>query len=129
MGNPRTNEPHPGPDLTTQARSVNETRLVRTANKLDEIADVAGGKLREADLDEPWLRALAPAEYGGVPNELLTRWMNLFSDELETVRRARNNIDFGEPIDDGNVAAAAEIADRLKTAAKLAGERLLEKSS
>jgi hypothetical protein len=36
------------------------------------------------------------------------RWMDLFSDELETVRRARDNIVYNEYLDDENLPPAVE---------------------
>jgi hypothetical protein len=76
-------------------------------NSTDPAASPAHGKSIKWEIGRPWLRALAADEYGGVPSFLLTRWVNLFGEEIETVRRARNNIKFSDSIDDGNVAAGS----------------------
>lgn len=126
MGHPKINEPHPGPDLATQSRPVNEARLIKAALELEKTADVAYAKLIRSDVQEDWLRALAADEYGGVPSDFLVRWINVFSDHLEIVRRARNNIIYREPLDDNNVAAAAQIAERLLEAAQIAGRTAMQ---
>jgi hypothetical protein len=112
----------PGTSLSTQSRPVNVQRLLNAVAELDTIADVATGKLTRNDVALDWLRPLASPEPDGVPHPLLTRWINLFRDDLETVRRARNNIVFNEYIEDDNLAAAADIADRLRNLARQAAQ-------
>lgn len=111
-------EPLPEPDLASSARPTNVTRLVGAANELDLVFDVAAGKVVAPDVGPNWLRSLAAPHYGAEPSEVLARWLTLFGDELETVRRARNNVVYGEPISDGNLAAAAQIAERILQLAK-----------
>lgn len=110
----------PEPDLTTQDRPRNVTRLLNVVNELDVVADVAAGKLIQSIVGVDWLRPLAAKTYGQDPAPHLIRWLGLFSDELETVRRARNNVVWGEFISDDNVAAAVQIAETILNLAKSA---------
>jgi len=94
---------------------------------LDIIADAATAKRVQAEIEQEWLRPMAAIKHGDVPEKLLVRWMNLFSDELETVRRARDNIVYSEYLDDESLAAAADIAERLRSVAEEAGRAMLKR--
>lgn len=107
------------PDLTDADRPRNAARLVEMVDQLDEVADVAAGR-PFSDETPGWLRRLAAPVRGARPAVMLDRWLVLFADELETVRRARNNILWKQPISNGNVAAAVRIAERLLQLAKTA---------
>lgn len=116
-------EPLFEPDLTTPARPRNANRLVHVVNELDAVADVAVGNLVSAEPSTPeWLRPAAARERGKPPTDLMVRWIEMFANELETVRRARNNVEWGEYISDGNVAAALQIAERILQLAKTAAQ-------
>lgn len=106
-------DPLPEPDLASSQRATNVLRLLRAAAELDAVADAAVGKLVQPDVELGWLRKLAAPRYGAEPDPLLRRWIKLFRDDYEVVRRARNNIVYTEPISDGNLAASAQIAERI----------------
>ena len=107
------------PDTAATDRPRNAARLVEVVDALDAVADVAAGHPC-SDETPGWLQRLAAPVRGGRPSAMLDRWLVLFSDELETVRRARNNILWKQPISNGNVAAAVRIAERLLQLAKAA---------
>jgi hypothetical protein len=115
-------EPLFEPDLTTPARPRNANRLLHVVAELDMVADVAAGKLIAGDDIPSWLRPVAAPRHGEPPAELMVQWLEMFGDELETVRRARNNIEWGEYISDGNVAAAVQIAERVLHLARAAAQ-------
>lgn len=128
MSDREPGRPTPGTSLTTQSRPANVNRLVSAVSDLDIVADVAAGKLLRSDVDIEWLMPLAPERPDDLPHPTLTRWINLFRGELETVQRARNNIVFDEYIEDDNLAAAADIAERLRGLAERAGRASAETS-
>lgn len=112
-------EPLFEPDLTTPARPRNANRLVQVVAELDDVADVAAGKLVAGDRLPSWLHTLAAPRHGDLPDKLLVRWLEMFGEELDTVRRARNNVVWGDYISDGNVAAAAQIAEQILHLARM----------
>lgn len=109
-----------------RSRHANEIRLLQSVKFVELLEDAARGKATKADVYVPWIIALAPTERGGVPAHLLTRWANLLSEEIDTVKRARNNVLYNVPLDDRNLAAAADIAEMLVEAAQKAGESKLK---
>ena len=127
MRRSRVEESTPGPALSTPARAANIRRLMNAVDVLDIIADAATAKRVQAEIEQEWLRPMAAIKHGDVPEKLLVRWMNLFSDELETVRRARDNIVYSEYLDDESLAAAADIAERLRSVAEEAGRAMLKR--
>lgn len=106
-------QPLPEPDLVSSARAANYVRLLNAVMELEVVEDVAAGKLAAPDVPLDWLRPLAAPHYGAEPSPLLARWLTLFGDDLETVRRAKNSVLYQEPVTDGNLAAAAQIAERI----------------
>lgn len=116
----------PGTALSTQNRQINTLRLLRAANELEVVAEAAQGKLTRDEISIPWLRPLATVRHGDAPSKLLTRWFNSFAEELETVRRARNNVVYAEYLDDDNLEAAANIAERLRNLVEQASRTLTE---
>lgn len=124
-GTSQTSPPLPEPDLASRDRARNAGRLVEVAGVLELVADVAAGKVIRPDMDEHrapvWLLGLAAPAHDEQPSDALVRWLALFSEELDAVWRARNNIRWGQWISDGNVAAAAQMAERLLRLAEAAG--------
>jgi len=114
--------PFPEPDLASQSRPRNAGRLVTVAAELESVFDVAAGKILRDEVGVEWLRPTAAARHGEPPGEFITRWLVLFADELQVVWRARNNVQWGEWISDGNVAAAMQIAEKLLDSARAAAE-------
>lgn len=106
-----------------------DVRLRRAVCLVDDLVDAAHGKIAKPDIETPWLRVMAPDEYGGIPSDQLARWATVFSDEIKLVRRASNSVKFRERIGAGNVAAAADIAEQLVEAARQAGQSLLRQTA
>ena len=126
MRPPRSNghSPLPEPDLASRARPRNAGRLVEVAAELDHVFDAAAGKAVRDEVRETWLRPLAAERHGDEPAPVLTRWLEMFSDELDVVWRARNNVRWGEWISDGNVEAAMRMAEKLLDLARQAAARV-----
>ena len=114
--------PLPEPDLVSQSRPRNANRLVSVAAELEDVFDVAAGKVTHDEVEVVWLKPAAAARHGEAPGAFVARWLVLLADELQTVWRARNNVKWGDWISDGNVAAAMQIAEKLLASANAAAQ-------
>jgi hypothetical protein len=94
-------------------------RLLYLGEELDSIVAFADGR-QEPNPRGPagWLynvRSPLPSEG---PREVLRRWRELFADELEVVRLARNTVAHAMDISDDNLRNAVTVAGELVRIAK-----------
>ena len=118
----KPNEPLPEPDLSSPSRATNIVRILEARSELDKVVDVAKGNVVQQDLADAWLAKLAAKDSYDLPAEPLQRWFALFADEIDAVQRAANTIVANQPISDDNLAAAAQIGEKVLQLARQASE-------
>ena len=105
----------------SQSQRDRATALILSLNEeLETLRAFAHGELRPGMAPVPeWVFALPKIVPTDTPRDRLLRWSNVFDDELNFVRAARNTVAHARRVSDDDLAVAVRAAARLLVYARV----------
>jgi hypothetical protein len=109
--------------VSSAEAAVGSILLLELHEELDAIRSWALGEPQRGTVRPvpAWVHDAPPIIEGETPRDRFRRWAYVFADELDTVRRARNNVAHAIPLTSGDLASAVRIAGKLMLLARLSG--------
>ena len=109
--------------LTASQRARATVLLLDLFEDLDALRAYADGRKRAPGLRSvpDWVDELPRIVSTDTPRGRLSRWVNVFQEELDVVKAARNTVAHALPIGDDDLASAVRIAARLLMYARVSG--------
>jgi len=97
--------------------------LLELYEELDAIRSWALGEPQRGTIHRvpAWVHDVPPMIEGETSRDRFGRWAYVFADELDTVRRARNNVAHAIPLTPDDLASAIRTAGKLMLLARLSG--------